>query len=154
MPPASGLRGQGTSPGSPAGFLGLSGWGKRPPLLLLWSRRSPATYLSWSSWPPSYAPRAYAAWRGLWRVGDQPRSSAGSLGPSGWGRRPLLLSCSLGPRGHCLSCSLPASLLCPQDQPGPEGTSEGIGPGLRAGQTSPASWAGETLGALRPDPSP
>ena len=28
----------------------------------------------------------------------------------------------------CLSCSLPASLLCLQDQPGPEGTSEGIGP--------------------------
>ena len=33
MPPSPGLRGQGTSPGSPAGFLGSSGWGKRPPLL-------------------------------------------------------------------------------------------------------------------------
>ena len=54
----------------------------------------------------------------------------------------------------CLSCSLPASLLCLQDQPGPEGTSEGIGPGLRAGQTSPADWARETLGAIPPDPSP
>ena len=31
--PTPGLRGQGTSLGSPAGFLGSSGWGKRPPLL-------------------------------------------------------------------------------------------------------------------------
>ena len=35
MPPTPGLRGQGTSPGSPAGFLGSSGWAKHPPLLLL-----------------------------------------------------------------------------------------------------------------------
>ena len=56
----------------------------------------------------------------------------------------------------CLSCSLLAFLLRPRDQPNPEGTSEGIGhgPGLRAGQTSPADWAGETLGMLPPDPSP
>ena len=33
VPPTPGLRGQGTSPGSPAGFLGSSGQGKRPPLL-------------------------------------------------------------------------------------------------------------------------
>ena len=33
VPPSPGLRGQGTSPGSPAGFLGLSRRGKRPPLL-------------------------------------------------------------------------------------------------------------------------
>ena len=31
--PTPGLRGSGTSPGSPAGFLGSSGWGKCPPLL-------------------------------------------------------------------------------------------------------------------------
>ena len=38
MPLTPGLRVQGTSPGSPAGFLGSSGWGKLPPLLLLlWS---------------------------------------------------------------------------------------------------------------------
>ena len=33
MPPTPGLRGQWNSPGSPAGFLGPSGWGKHPPLL-------------------------------------------------------------------------------------------------------------------------
>ena len=33
VPPTPGLRGQETSPGSPAGFLGSSGWGKCPPLL-------------------------------------------------------------------------------------------------------------------------
>ena len=48
----------------------------------------------------------------------------------------------------------PASLLRPQDQPSPEGTSEGVGPGLRAGQTSPVDWAGETLGPFPPDLSP
>ena len=33
LPPTPGLRGQGTSHGSPAGFLGLNGQGKLPPLL-------------------------------------------------------------------------------------------------------------------------
>ena len=33
VPPTPGLRGRGTSPGSPAGFLGSSGQGKCPPLL-------------------------------------------------------------------------------------------------------------------------
>ena len=47
-----------------------------------------------------------------------------------------------------------ASLLCPQDQRGQEGASEGIGPSPRARQTSLADWAGETLGMLPPDPSP
>ena len=32
MPPTPGLRGQGTSPGRPAGFLDSSGWDKCPPL--------------------------------------------------------------------------------------------------------------------------
>ena len=45
-----GLRGQGTSPGSLAGFLGLSGWGKHPLLLScssgLGSGRAPPTCLS------------------------------------------------------------------------------------------------------------
>ena len=31
LSPIPGLRGQGSSPGSPAGFLGSSGWGKCPP---------------------------------------------------------------------------------------------------------------------------
>ena len=39
-------------------------------------------------------PRTYMPWRGLWRAGHQPESSAGSLGPSGQGTHPLLLSCS------------------------------------------------------------
>ena len=73
MPPASGLRRWGTPPGSSAGFLGPSGWGQCPPLLLvvLWSWTAPLA---------------------------------------------------------CLSCSPSASLLGPQDQHGPEGASEGVGP--------------------------
>ena len=47
-----------------------------------------------------------------------------------------------------------ASLLSPQDQPSLEGTSGGVGPGPRAGQTSLADWAGETLGLLPTDLSP
>ena len=67
---------------------------------------------------------------------------------------PLLLLPSWRAPPTCLSCSLPASLLHPQDQPGLEGTSESVGPGPRAGQTSPADSAGEMLGVLPPDPSP
>ena len=52
VPPTPGLSGQGTSPGSPAGFLGSSGWGKHPPLLScsssLGSGRAPPTCLSCS----------------------------------------------------------------------------------------------------------
>ena len=40
VPPTPGLRGRGTSPGSPAGFLGSSGWGKRPTLLSRSSQRA------------------------------------------------------------------------------------------------------------------
>ena len=67
LAPASGLRWQETPPGRPAGFLGLSGWGKRPPLL---SRSSgPGGFLPPASpdlpgLPPSYAPRTCMAWRG------------------------------------------------------------------------------------------
>ena len=64
---------------------------------------------------------------------------------------PLLLLPSWRAPPTCLSCSLPASLLHPQDQPGLEGTSESVGPGPRAGQTSPADSAGEMLGVLPPD---
>ena len=60
----------------PSGFPGLKWVGKCPPplllLLLLWSRRASPACLSWSPWSPSYAPRTHAAWRGLWRTGDQP----------------------------------------------------------------------------------
>ena len=65
--PTPGLRGQGTSPGSPASFLGSSGQGKRPPILSRSSQMAPPACLSWSPWPPSFAPRNHEAWMGLWR---------------------------------------------------------------------------------------
>ena len=46
---------------------------------------------------PPTPPMTQMAWRGLWRAGDWPASSAGSLGPSGWGNCPLLLYCSPQP---------------------------------------------------------
>ena len=77
----SGLRGQGTSPGSPAGFLGSSGRGK--PLLsfpapLVWGlgRPRPPASPDLPGLPPM-PPRAHAAWRGVWRAGDRPGRSAG-----------------------------------------------------------------------------
>ena len=63
-------------------------------------------------------PRTHAAWRGLWKAGDQPGCSAGSPGPSGRGKCPLLLL--EGPSRLPLLISL-ASLLCPQDPHGLEG---------------------------------
>ena len=54
----------------------------------------------------------------------------------------------------CLSCSLLASLLCPQDRPGQEGISEGIEPSPRAGQTSPAIGQGKRWACFPTDPSP
>ena len=62
------------------------------PLLLLLEGPSPLPLLN-SPQPPSYAPRTNVAgkWRGLWRAGDWPGSSAGSQGPSGWGKCPPLL---------------------------------------------------------------
>ena len=85
VPPTPHFRGQGTSPGSPAGFLGLRGQGKRPPLLScsssLGSGWAPPACLSWSPQPPSYAPSTNVAGSGgkgqPWRAGDQPGSSAG-----------------------------------------------------------------------------
>ena len=96
MPPTPGLRGQGTSSGSPAGFLGSSGWGKCSPLL------SCSSGLGGPLPPASpdlpcllpVPPRSHTTWTGLWRAEDQPGSSAGSPVLSGWGNRPLLLSCS------------------------------------------------------------
>ena len=57
MLPTPGFRRQGTSPGSPAGFLGSSGQGKRP-CLLSCSSHLP---LLFSPRPPSYAPGTNAA---------------------------------------------------------------------------------------------
>ena len=106
VPPTPGLRGQGTSPGRPAGFLGSSGQGSHPLLLSHSSWMAPPACLSWSPWPPSYAPQDPRSLEGLWRAGDQPGSSAGSLSPSGRGSRPPLLSrCSWRVPPACLSLS-------------------------------------------------
>ena len=64
----------GDSPGSPAGFLGLSGWGIHP-LFLSSSSHLP---LLISPASPSMSPRTHVAWRGIWRAGDWPGSSAAS----------------------------------------------------------------------------
>ena len=97
---------------------------------------------------------------GLRGLGTPSGNPAGFLGPSGLSSLhfsstspPLLLLQSWRAPHACLSCSALASLLHPQDQHGPEGASEGVGSGQRGEQTSLADWAGETLGALPPDPS-
>ena len=67
---ASGLRGWGTLPESPAGFLGPSGWDKRP--LLLSHSSGPGGPLLPASpilpQPPSYVPSTNTASRGPLRV--------------------------------------------------------------------------------------
>ena len=108
VPPIPGLRGQGTSSGSPAGFLSSSGWGKHPPLLScssgLGSGRAHPTCLSWSTRPPSYAPKDPCSLEGAWRAGDWPGNSAVSPWPSGWGNHlPLLSHSSRMAPPACLS---------------------------------------------------
>ena len=92
--PTPDLRGQGTSSGSRAGFLGSSGRGKRPPLLSCSSGLGGLLPPASNDLPglPPMPPRTLAAWRGLWRAGDWPGSSACSPCPSGRGNHPLLLS--------------------------------------------------------------
>ena len=106
LPTTPGLRGWGTSPGSPGGFLGSNRWGKCPLLLSHSSQRTPPACLSWSPWCPPLCPQ-YQCSHGEgepWRAGDHPGSSAGSLGPSGWGSCPPLLS-------HSSWKALPACLF-------------------------------------------
>ena len=97
-------------------------------------------------------------WWGTWRAGDPAWEPSRLPGPEWAGQMPsaapLLLLRSWRAPPACLSCSPPASFLCPQDQCGLERAYEGTGPGPRAGQTSLADWAGETLGVLPPDSSP
>ena len=114
VPPTPGLRGQGTSPGSPAAFLGSSGGRQTPssPLLLLQSGRAPPAYLSCPPQPPSYARWTHAAWRGLWRAGHRPGSSAGSLARVGGA---ITLLSSSAPPGWLLPLASP-------DLPGLRGT--------------------------------
>ena len=79
VPPTPGLRGWGTSPGSPAGFLGSSWWSKCPPLLSssgLWWPLPPASP-DLPCYPP-VPPVSCVAWRGLWKAGYQPGNLAGS----------------------------------------------------------------------------
>ena len=98
MPPTPGLRGQGTSPGSPAGFLCLTGQGKCPPLLSCSSGPGGPLPLASPVLPSAFllCPQDECGQGdgGPWRAGDLPGSSEGSLAPSGRGKRPLLLSCS------------------------------------------------------------
>ena len=144
------LKGQGTSPGSPAGFLGSSGWGKHPPLLScssgLGSGRAPPACLSWPPGPPFYAPGTNAAggWE-PWRGGGWPGNLADSLCPIGQGNRPLapLLLLLQGPSRLPLLIS-PASLLCPQGPTQPAGGFGGQGTGLGA-QQAPHVWVGRTV---------
>ena len=116
VPPTSGLRGQGTSPGSPAGFLGSSGWGKGSPLLSCSSGLG-GPLLPASPDLPCLPPMPPGPmWLG--EGGDRSGSSAGSLGPSGRGNYPLLLSRSYQRApSTCLSC-FPLSLhpMAPRTQ--------------------------------------
>ena len=94
--PIHGLRGRGTSPGSPACSPGLSGQGNRPLLLSCSYWRAPPTCLSCSRFgllPMPPGPMPLGGRGGPWRAGDWSGSSAGS--PFLWVRQlpsaPLLL---------------------------------------------------------------
>ena len=112
-----GLRGRGTSPGSPAGFLGSSGWGSHPLLLSCSSQKTPPTFLSRSSCPPSYAPKDSLSLEGalVWGGTAQELSRLPVPLPEWAGQTPstpfpLLLE---GP-SHLPLLVSPASLLCLQ----------------------------------------
>ena len=98
VPSTPGLRGQGTSPGSPTAFLPLSGWGKRPPLLSCSSGLGgplPPASPDLPSLPP-IPPRPVQppGSRGPLEGRGPAWEFSGLLGPSGQGNCPLLLSCS------------------------------------------------------------
>ena len=78
--PTPGLRGQGTSPGSSAGFLCSSGWDKYPPLLSCSSGLGGPLPPASPDLPglPPMPPRTHAVRRVLWRAGGWPGDSAGS----------------------------------------------------------------------------
>ena len=96
VPPTLGLRRQGTSPGSPAGFLGSSGWGKRPPLLsCFWGLGGPLPPASpdLPGLPPRPPGPMWAEERKGGLEGRGPTRELSRLpSPSGPGDRPSLLS--------------------------------------------------------------
>ena len=65
---------------------------------------------------------------------------------------PLLWSWRAPPA--CLSCSPPASLLCPQDPHGPEGLWRVGDPTWELSRLPGLEWAGDTLGVLPPIRAP
>ena len=148
VPPTPGLRGWGSSPGSPAGFLDSSGRGKCPPLLLSCSSCSscprgpllPASLVLLLAF--LLCTRTNAA-RGPWRAVDQPGSSAVSLGQVGGAN--TLHSSPVLPDG---SSYLPllisrVSLLCSQGPMWPRGGFGGQGTTLGAQQAPWPSGPGD-----------
>ena len=151
VPPTPGLRGQGTSPGSPAGFLDSSGCSKCLPLLSCSScLRGPIPPASPDLPGLLVMPsRTHVAWRGPWRAGDRPRSSAVSPYLSRW----AVTLCSFPtPPGWLLPPSSPdlpsASFLCPQGPTQPGGGFGGQGIGLGAQQAPQPEWAGQSPSTL------
>ena len=155
VPPTPGLRGQGTSPGSPAGFLCSSGQAKRSPLLScsssLGSGRAPPACLSWSPHPPSCVPKDPHTLEGPWRAGDRHGSSAGSPNLSGRANCPH--SSPAPPRGH-LPPSFPflpsASFLCPQGPGQPGGGFEDRGSAWELSRLPGPQLAGQSPSAPHP----
>ena len=142
-PPTPGLRGQGTSPGSPAGFLGSSGQGKRPPLLSCSSGLGGPLQSASPGLPdlPPMPPRTHTAWRRLWRAGDRPGSSARSLCPSVLGNRPpLIFRSSRRAPPACLSWSPQPPSCASRTQAAWMGLWSG-GTGLGAQQAPWPEWA-------------
>ena len=94
-------------------------------------------------------PRTHVTWRGLWRAGDRPGSSAGSLCLSGAGILPLLL---LDGSSHLPLLISLASLLCPQAPVQPGG-----GFGRQLSRLPVPEWVGQSPSAPLPllpeDPS-
>ena len=84
VPTTPGLRGQGTSPGSPAGFLGSSGWDKCPPLLSCSSNLGGPLPPASPDLPTSLlCPQDPRSLDGALEGGYWPGSSAGSLAQVG-----------------------------------------------------------------------
>ena len=92
---------------------------------------------------PPTPPRTHTAWRGLWRAGDQPGSSAGSLCPSGWGQSPSTPLLFLPEDPSCyVSCS-PLGLLpmLPRTHETWRGALEGRGSAWELSRLPRPKWA-------------